>query len=187
MEGVTIDFEQELAATPLAELFAQVPLLPGLPGASVGPNDLIQIVQARQVASLSIGRAEAATTSSPPFELPELEVDIDAPAPAGAPVALGPSPGSSATAGGAPGGPPAAPGGTGRAVGPISTGGGFPLAGVLGPGTVLAALAGAVILSLCTRKLPDWAMDGAATGEVCDDVRADTGRRSCSRAASPRS
>ncbi len=144
-EGLVIEFEQELGATPLAALFDAVPVLPDLPGAPVGPNDLVSIIQARQVSSISIGGGQVAATSSPAFELPPFEVDIDTPTPAVAPVAQGPSLSSS--------GPSRSPsptpstgssGDTGGeiATGPISTETPFELPGIIGPGMIFAALLG---------------------------------------------
>lgn len=167
--GVVVEFSQELGATPLADLFDLIPLLPGIPGAPVGPNDLVQILQARQVSAIAIGRGSVATSASPAFEPPSFETNIDT---AAAPPALGPTPsGPSSTPSSPPSPSTPGPGGTGSsevATGPVSSSEPFPLRGVLGPATIALAVAGALLASLGTRKLPDWAMDGAAAaGNDC--------------------
>lgn len=170
-EGVTIEIEQELGAGPLGQLLALVPLLPDVPGPPVGPNDLVQVIQARQVTSISIGRAEVAAAAAPAFELPPLGPGAIPPG-GNVPVAEGASPSGSPAFGGGPSGagPPGAPGTpAGALTGPIADTGPLGLPGVVGPGVVLAALVGGVLLSLGTRKLPDWALDGAAVATAtCD-------------------
>lgn len=173
-QGLAIEFEQELGATPLADLFDLIPVLPDLPGAPVGPNDLVQILQSRQVSSITLGGAEVAASASPGFEPPEFEVNIDTPPTPAPPVAQGPSLSSR--------GPSSSPAVTTAptagtvtdevATGPISTEAPFALPGVIGPGMIFAAVVGALVLSLGSRRLPDWAIDGggvAAAAGACDD------------------
>lgn len=170
-EGLVIEFDQQLGATELASVFDLIPLLPDVPGSPMGPNDFVQLLQARQVSSVAIAPAGVSVSASPPFELPEFEVNIDTP-----PV---PTPDFAASTG-AGGFPSPSSGGTiSGPSGTTSSGGAAPgitpiaaspptLPSELGLAAVLLAMLGAWVMTMGSRRLPDWAIDGAVAADACE-------------------
>lgn len=177
-EGIVVEIEQELGATPLAALFAAIPPLPDLPGSPVGPNDFVRIVQARQVTEIALGRAEVASSAAPSFAPPALRPTIRAtPAVPDAPVLVGQTPSLAGPMGVAPVVDPAGATGPGMvAIGPTrptAAGPGLVLAPTTTAGLVALSVLGALLLTLGTRKLPDWAMAGTgAAAASCDLIDA---------------
>lgn len=170
-QGVTIELAGNLSETELAPLFALIPLIDAPEGFPAGPSDLVQLLQSPHINTISIGRAEVSASATPPFDLdlPPFEPNIPtlsavAPAPASPsppppagtpPAAVTPAPPPNPTP--SPGGPV-----------PLSSSEPFALPDALGFGLIGAALLGAWLLSLGTRKLPDWALAGTAAGDACD-------------------
>lgn len=171
-EGLVIEFDQELGDTDLVTVFDLIPLLPDVPGAPLGPNDFVQLLQARQVSSVAIAPAGLVVSASPPFELPEFEINIaDTPA-AAAPVGGGSGSGTGIVDA-VPGATPSAPSSSGssnNAVPGVTTIASSPPAipDELGLVGVILAVLGAWLFTVGSRRLPDWAIDGDTILDECE-------------------
>lgn len=170
-EGLVIEYDQQLGATELASVFDLIPLLPDVPGSPMGPNDFVQLLQARQVSSVAIAPAGVSVSATPPFELPEFEVNIDTP-----PV---PTPDLAASTGAGGFTSPSSGGTVSGPSGTTSSGGAAPgitpiaaspptLPNELGFAAIILAMLGAWVMTMGSRRLPDWAIDGAAAADACE-------------------
>lgn len=179
-EGLVIAYDREVGDTPLQDALSQIPL-PPVPGSPVSsPGDVVAIMTNRQISEISIGRAEVRAGASPAFEAPTFTPIIDPPPSASpaAPIVVGQTPSRS--------GPVSVgtsdPSGTDR-VDQIATLPGPSPIGSLGAttlvGLVMLAGLGGVLFTAGSRKLPDWALDGAvvaASGCTATDVPAAASR-----------
>lgn len=180
-EGLVIEFDQELGDTQLVSVFDLIPLLPDVPGAPLQPNDFVQLLQARQVSSVAIASAGVAVSASPPFDLPEFEINIaDTPVPdlsTGGGVGTG-NGSVNAVPGAAPSSP-SSPSQPSTATPDVTTIGASPLAfpdelGLIG---VILAVLGAWLFTMGSRRLPDWAIDGSMILDECEPEEPEGDRR----------
>ncbi len=168
-EGMVIEFDQEFGDSELASVFDLIPLLPDIPGAPLGPNDFVQLIQARQLASIAIAAGGVAVSASPPFELPTFGFNPLPGSPTDAPSVV-PTPTATPSAGTVGNSSPAS---SAAIVDEVVNA--APLAvrlpdlpAALGPIGVLLAVLGALLLALGGRRLPDWAIDGNRIVDACD-------------------
>jgi hypothetical protein len=154
--GLRIDITEHLGATPLGAI--TVPGLPKLPGLPVQLSDLIQILKAKQVGSITLASAEVQASAAPAYS-----PGPDGVTPTANPASpISASPPGSGFAPGAIGGLPAPTVGNSRQVaspvlGPVSTRG-LPLGPLTSWWLVVLAVLAALMASIGTRRLPDWAL-----------------------------
>jgi hypothetical protein len=161
-EGLTVEVNGALDLGPLQALLDVLPPLPTIDGLPIQPADALGILQANQIRSVTLGQVVAEVTASPKTAPPARPAPATG-GPAAGPVASPALPQLPALGDATWAPPAAAPAAGDSGPAPLSRTG-APLPGAPA-GYVLLAVAGGLLASSATRRLPDLALASAARTE----------------------